>query len=68
MSLFRNIEEALVLFDALEEERDDRDEEKLKREDRKVQDIRYLRERTKLEVERGKKDLKNRQVKLKDIK
>ncbi len=57
-----------MLFDALEEERDDRDEEKLKREDRKVQDVRYLRERTKLEVERGKKDLKNRQVKLNKIK
>lgn len=58
----KDIDEALVLFESREMEREDIDEERLVKEDKKVNDVKYIRERKRLEVERYKKDLKNRGV------
>jgi len=55
------IEEAVILFEAREMQRDDIDEEKLNKEDQRVLDVRYLRQRAKNDEEKVLKDGRNRQ-------
>jgi len=57
----KEIEEASILLDAREMERDDIDEANLIKEDQRVLDLRYLKKREKNEEERTVKDVRNRQ-------
>ena len=54
------IEQALILFDSRENQREDIDEVKLNNEDKRIVDLRYLKERAKHDEERILKDLRNR--------
>lgn len=55
------IEEAVILMDAREDERDDNDEVNLIKEDQQVADIKYVRQRGKIDEENLNKDQRNRQ-------
>lgn len=57
----KQIEEALILLDAREMERDDREEISWNKEDKRVGDLRYLKLREKSEEEKMVKDVRNRQ-------
>ena len=57
----KDIEEALVLFESREMQREDQDEVKLNIEDQRVLDVRLIKQRVKNEEDRVLKDMRNRQ-------